>query len=764
MESLAERNRWWRPHELVILARDFTIGSICKKHDQAIMSGVILGLNVELLIQTIRHRGNYLLGTDFSFHPLQDLELADDYALGQMLFDLKRNLISEVCGLKSYMALVRTDSGKYLCGNPVQFLDEVTSFLGNYEQGLFNGQRVKLASAHNRPVSLLGDSASMSCHGRVVALHVSKLEANTMFDGSGAAIDTTETDPVMCDTAALRLFDGPDTTELARLVHRVAFRKDDSPKCKHERLREAMFTKDPREDTQPLLTLMAFLKVTVRWQDGTVEELDSAELVPFENVDDYDLWPADNVVVAERPNEKGIVQKINPLQRMATVRWKTDNEVLSDKQTEISMYELVVDPELDYDVDDFVVVPSDAHSLTSDDMLDRFGQIVELRTDGMCVVRHGFRSDDEKRNVLHAFSALLKLDHPLQGSDDLDTNDFSDDMEPITPWYDTDGNPVAEDGEWESESQDKSDEDEDALEQASSRATSPTKDIAMYPISETHFAGFEMLDMEPVNHFFADHESHARQPRLTARVLKESKILKTSTPPGILVRAYERRLDLLRVLIFGPFNTPYEQAPLLFDVYLPPDYPASPPKLFFHASGFGRINPNLYEDGKVCLSLLGTWFGDRPGEEWTAESTLLQVFISLQALVLVREPFYNEAGFEALKEAGGDPAPSGMYSERAYLLSRMHVLSLLERSGVVPSSAPPDVTEFTEELRWYYLSECDGLSQVIQRADSLVNEGIKEEEFCISTISKGGRVLLNKSLVPLKQILSTYASFASKAA
>lgn len=37
-----------------------------------------------------------------------------------------------------------------------------------------------------------------------------------------------------------------------------------------------------------------------------------------------------------------------------------------------------------------------------------------------------------------------------------------------------------------------------------------------------------------------------------------------------------------------------------------------------------RLNPNLYETGKVCLSLLGTWTGNRR-EMWMEDSTLLQV-------------------------------------------------------------------------------------------------------------------------------------------
>lgn len=38
-----------------------------------------------------------------------------------------------------------------------------------------------------------------------------------------------------------------------------------------------------------------------------------------------------------------------------------------------------------------------------------------------------------------------------------------------------------------------------------------------------------------------------------------------------------------------------------------------------------RFNPNLYQDGKVCLSILNTWHG-RPEEKWNPQtSSLLQV-------------------------------------------------------------------------------------------------------------------------------------------
>ena len=63
--------------------------------------------------------------------------------------------------------------------------------------------------------------------------------------------------------------------------------------------------------------------------------------------------------------------------------------------------------------------------------------------------------------------------------------------------------------------------------------------------------------------------------------------------------------------------------------------------MHYHAWGLSeRLNPNLYENGKVCLSLLGTWSG--PG--WDPDSsTLLQLLVSVQGLVLVDKPYRGRA-------------------------------------------------------------------------------------------------------------------------
>ncbi|KAK9419143.1 hypothetical protein SUNI508_01120 [Seiridium unicorne] len=121
--------------------------------------------------------------------------------------------------------------------------------------------------------------------------------------------------------------------------------------------------------------------------------------------------------------------------------------------------------------------------------------------------------------------------------------------------------------------------------------------------------------------------------------------LRTSLPEGIFVRHGSSRLDVIKVLIIGPRGTPYEYGFFEFDLFCPLEYPAVPPSVQFKTTGGGKIrfNPNLYENGKVCLSLLGTW----QGEPWQpGKSTLLQLLVSIQSMILCENPYYNEPGFE----------------------------------------------------------------------------------------------------------------------
>ena len=66
-----------------------------------------------------------------------------------------------------------------------------------------------------------------------------------------------------------------------------------------------------------------------------------------------------------------------------------------------------------------------------------------------------------------------------------------------------------------------------------------------------------------------------------------------------------------KIMIAGPTGTPYAGGLFEFDCFIPLEYPHKPPLMHLRTTGGGsvRFNPNLYNCGKVCLSLLGTWPG-----------------------------------------------------------------------------------------------------------------------------------------------------------
>jgi ubiquitin-protein ligase len=128
------------------------------------------------------------------------------------------------------------------------------------------------------------------------------------------------------------------------------------------------------------------------------------------------------------------------------------------------------------------------------------------------------------------------------------------------------------------------------------------------------------------------------------RILKKSIILHQDA--SIFFCIEKSNVNKIRFIISGPKNTPYEYGLFIFDMCMSKDFPSTPPLVNLSNHGNKRFNPNLYACGKVCLSLLGTWRGDK-NEMWNSSiSTLYQLLISIQSQILVDEPFFNEPGYE----------------------------------------------------------------------------------------------------------------------
>lgn len=205
---------------------------------------------------------------------------------------------------------------------------------------------------------------------------------------------------------------------------------------------------------------------------------------------------------------------------------------------------------------------------------------------------------------------------------------------------------------------------------------------------------FSLMKMAPETHSY----KHLVVPpnnlkTFATAVRKEMTLLARNLPDSIVVKSFEDRSDLYSALIRGPHGTPYEDGLFLFDLRLPPDYPQSPPLCHYHSFCRERLNPNLYVDGKVCVSLLGTWDG-KGSEVWSPKkSNLLQLFVSIQGLILVAEPYYNEAGFEQQRGCPKASENSRVYNERV-------ILKVLQSMQVI--LATPQVI-FKEEIKQHFV-------------------------------------------------------------
>lgn len=139
--------------------------------------------------------------------------------------------------------------------------------------------------------------------------------------------------------------------------------------------------------------------------------------------------------------------------------------------------------------------------------------------------------------------------------------------------------------------------------------------------------------------------------RSKAHIMRELRFLRKDLIPQITLFVSEESLQymMFTIVINETPDNPYYGGIFCFHMKLPGNYPDRAPEVIFVTTGSGqvRFNPNLYNCGKVCLSLLGTW----QGPSWDPEkSSLNQLLTSIYFLIFTEEPFFNEPGYEERRE------------------------------------------------------------------------------------------------------------------
>jgi ubiquitin-conjugating enzyme E2 Z len=129
------------------------------------------------------------------------------------------------------------------------------------------------------------------------------------------------------------------------------------------------------------------------------------------------------------------------------------------------------------------------------------------------------------------------------------------------------------------------------------------------------------------------------------RVISDIKEIKKNPldENGIFYKHDETNILRGYALIIPTTESPYQYGNYLFIIDFPTNYPFVPPKVTFMTNnGTTRFHPNLYRNGKVCLSLLNTWKGD----QWTSCNTLTSVLVNILTL-FNEDPFLNEPGIKS---------------------------------------------------------------------------------------------------------------------
>jgi ubiquitin-conjugating enzyme E2 O len=283
------------------------------------------------------------------------------------------------------------------------------------------------------------------------------------------------------------------------------------------------------------------------------------------------------------------------------------------------------------------------------------------------------------------------------------------------------------------------------------------KGSAAATAGEVVMSNFQMVESVPDSHRFklSVHQPH-NQKLFCSKVRQEIALLKSSLPEDIFVKAYEDRMDLFSFMIKGPKATPYEDGLFLFDAQLPADYPTHPPAVHYISFCTDRLNPNLYENGKVCVSLLGTWVG-KGSEVWfPGSSNLLQVMVSIQGLILVPEPYFNEAGY--LRQKGTDEGQenSRLYNEMAVVKV---VQSLTKMLTLPPAAFRSEVLDHIREtgpLLTQRLAHWIKLSEEVNAGISAVprEEVAQMTEFPLLPASQGFCLSLKKALTAFQNNMS----------
>ena len=161
------------------------------------------------------------------------------------------------------------------------------------------------------------------------------------------------------------------------------------------------------------------------------------------------------------------------------------------------------------------------------------------------------------------------------------------------------------------------------------------------------------------------------------RILKDVKTIMKNPLTDNNIYYSHSETDLFKgyALIIGPEDTPYQDGFYFFEFTFTQDYPFSPPIVTYHTNdGLTRFHPNLYRNGKVCLSILNTW----RGEQWSSCQTISTILLTI-ITIFNKNPLINEPGYTE-KSAWCEPYKNGV----EFMNYKTSILNIINKNLLQP--------------------------------------------------------------------------------
>jgi ubiquitin-conjugating enzyme E2 Z len=198
------------------------------------------------------------------------------------------------------------------------------------------------------------------------------------------------------------------------------------------------------------------------------------------------------------------------------------------------------------------------------------------------------------------------------------------------------------------------------------------------------------------------------------RVIQDIYDFNKNKPDQIYLYIDKSNIMIQHALIIGPSDTPYFGGYFFFEIKYPDDYPKNSPSVqLLTINNNVRFNPNLYENGKVCLSILGTW----NGPSWSPVMNIRLVLESIRSL-LGQFPIQNEPGFEYV-----NPNDISSIEYNQYIIYNTYKLAIID---VLNNKFKNISDKFVEEIKNEFNKNKKKLLDDLESYNEIYKDGIVE--------------------------------------